>query len=403
MYWAATTVRVRASAPPPPPVVEVAPVVQRTVPVIGEWIGTTEGYVNAQIQPQVSGYLIRQDYREGAYVKKGRVLFEIDPRPFQAALDQAKGQLAQEEAQVANADLNVKRDIPEADGSSSGELTKDFGEVDVKKGSLTMKTKLFVSILVLVSVVPGALAAGAEGETNVHTGSGQLLVTPVEDSASPNVQTDPGVLANDPKQASQDFDSILIAITEKFSGTLAAIADAIKRGELTTDQGREISAQQYQLVQMQFELVSLWREMEEQDSANIPTLQASPDLTQENEAVVVALPFSSLQLNPSMAEYLGLTPSQIDAIQQVMVREQHRLEPLMSQFRITREKFFAIGSERMSESEMKSLADREATVLGKLSVANARRQAKIYKILSPEQQEQVRDLQRTQRTGHDAR
>src|SRR5437899_1817874 len=210
-------------------------------------------------------------------------------------------------------------------------MTKDFGEVDIKKGSLTMKTKLFVSILVLVSVVPGALAAGAEGETNVHTGSGQLLVTPVEDSASPNVQTDPGVLANDPKQASQDFDSILIAITEKFSGTLAAIADAIKRGELTTDQGREISAQQYQLVQMQFELVSLWRGMEEQDSANIPTLQASPDLTQENEAVVVALPFSSLQLNPSMAEYLGLTPSQIDAIQQVMVREQHRLEPLMSQ------------------------------------------------------------------------
>src|SRR5207244_10256664 len=111
--------KVRASAPPLPPVVEVAPVVQRTVPVIGEWVGTTEGYVNAQIQPQVSGYLIRQDYREGAYVKKGRVLFEIDPRPFQAALDQAKGQLAQEEAQeeaqVANADLNVKRDIPEAE------------------------------------------------------------------------------------------------------------------------------------------------------------------------------------------------------------------------------------------------------------------------------------------------
>src|SRR5439155_1545038 len=127
MYWAATTVRVRASGPPPPPVVEVAPVVQRTVPVIGEWVGTTEGYVNAQIQPQVSGYLIRQDYREGAYVKKGRVLFEIDPRPFQAALDQAKGQLAQAEAQVANADLNVKRDIPEAEAHAipQGQLDTD--------------------------------------------------------------------------------------------------------------------------------------------------------------------------------------------------------------------------------------------------------------------------------------
>ena len=105
-----------ASAPAPPaPKVEVTPVIQKDVPVQGEWVGTLEGYVNAQISPQVSGYLIRQDYHEGAFVKKGQVLFEIDPRPFQAVLDQAKGQLAQAEAQMANAELNVKRDIPEAE------------------------------------------------------------------------------------------------------------------------------------------------------------------------------------------------------------------------------------------------------------------------------------------------
>jgi RND family efflux transporter MFP subunit len=106
---------VRAAAPPPPPVVGVAPVIQKDVLLQGEWVGTLEGYVNAQIQPQVSGYLIRQDYHEGALIKKGQLLFEIDPRPFQAALDQAKGQLAQAEAQMANAELNVKRDIPEAE------------------------------------------------------------------------------------------------------------------------------------------------------------------------------------------------------------------------------------------------------------------------------------------------
>jgi membrane fusion protein (multidrug efflux system) len=104
---------VRAAAPPPT-VVEVAPVIQKDVPVQGVWVGTLDGYVNAQIQPQVSGYLIRQDYHEGALVKKGQLLFEIDPRPFQAALDQAKGQLAQAQAQMANADINVKRDVPEA-------------------------------------------------------------------------------------------------------------------------------------------------------------------------------------------------------------------------------------------------------------------------------------------------
>ena len=107
--------KVGAAAPPPAPVVEVAPVIQKDVRVQGVWVGTLDGFVNAQIQPQVSGYLIRQDYHEGAFVKKNQLLFEIDPRPFQAVLDQARGQLAQAEAQMANAELNVKRDIPEAE------------------------------------------------------------------------------------------------------------------------------------------------------------------------------------------------------------------------------------------------------------------------------------------------
>src|SRR5277367_6286494 len=105
-----STGRVRAAAPPPPPVVEVAPVIQKDVLVQGEWVGTLEGYVNAQIQPQVSGYLIRQDYREGGAVKKGQLLFEIDPRTFQAVFDQAKGQLAHQV--TAHLRLNLRVDIP---------------------------------------------------------------------------------------------------------------------------------------------------------------------------------------------------------------------------------------------------------------------------------------------------
>jgi len=105
-----------ASAPAPPArMVEVVAVIKKDVPIEGEWVGTLEGYVNAQIQPQVNGYLIRQNHKEGGLVRKGEVLFEIDPRAFQAALDQAKGQLARAQAQMANADLNVKRDIPEAE------------------------------------------------------------------------------------------------------------------------------------------------------------------------------------------------------------------------------------------------------------------------------------------------
>jgi len=85
---------------PAAPVVEIAPVEQRDVPVYGEWIGTLAGQVNANVKAQVSGYLLSQNYKEGSYVKKGDLLFEIDPRPFQAALDQSKGQLAQAQAQL---------------------------------------------------------------------------------------------------------------------------------------------------------------------------------------------------------------------------------------------------------------------------------------------------------------
>jgi RND family efflux transporter MFP subunit len=86
--------------PPPASVVEVAPVQEKDIPIYGEWIGTLSGQINADIKAQVTGYLLRQNYKEGAYVRKGQLLFEIDARPFQAALDQAKGQLAQAEAQL---------------------------------------------------------------------------------------------------------------------------------------------------------------------------------------------------------------------------------------------------------------------------------------------------------------
>ena len=102
----------QSAASGPPVAVGVVKAIQMDVPVHAEWVATLEGYINAQIQPQVSGYLISQNYKEGSHVHKGDVLFQIDPRPFQAALDQAKGQLAQARAQLYLAEVNVKRDTP---------------------------------------------------------------------------------------------------------------------------------------------------------------------------------------------------------------------------------------------------------------------------------------------------
>jgi len=102
----------QAAAPGIAPDVKVATVEQRDVPIISEWVATLDGYVNAQIQPQVAGYIVQQTYKEGAPVRKGDVLFEIDPRPFQAVLDQAKAQLAQAQAQLGKTKLDVDRDTP---------------------------------------------------------------------------------------------------------------------------------------------------------------------------------------------------------------------------------------------------------------------------------------------------
>jgi len=92
-----------AVTPPPPPEVQVAAVEQRDLPVRHEWIGTLNGLVNAAINAEVTGYLLRQDYAEGSFVHKGQLLFEIDPRPFQAAVDQSAGQFAQVKAQLTQA------------------------------------------------------------------------------------------------------------------------------------------------------------------------------------------------------------------------------------------------------------------------------------------------------------
>jgi membrane fusion protein (multidrug efflux system) len=101
-----------SAAAAPPPNVQIVEVIQRDVPVYHEYLATLDGYVNAQIQPQVSGYLIKQNYLEGAVVGKNQVLFKIDPRPFQAIVDQAKAQVAQAEAQLGKTQLDVQRDTP---------------------------------------------------------------------------------------------------------------------------------------------------------------------------------------------------------------------------------------------------------------------------------------------------
>ncbi|HSB44133.1 MAG TPA: efflux RND transporter periplasmic adaptor subunit [Nitrospira sp.] len=102
-----------ASAPPPPLLkVDVADVIQKDVPIQSEWVGTTDGMVNAVIRAQVTGYLMKRPYTEGSFVKKGDLLFELDPSKFRAILNQAQGDLAKAEAQLLKTKQDVERDTP---------------------------------------------------------------------------------------------------------------------------------------------------------------------------------------------------------------------------------------------------------------------------------------------------
>ena len=114
----------------PPPAVEIVQVEQRDVPLYSEWIGTLDGLVNAEIRAQVTGYLLRQHYTEGSSVRKGQLLFEIDPRPFEAALDQARGELAKAEGQVTQADGQLAQAVAQL---AQAEANQGKTQLDVNR------------------------------------------------------------------------------------------------------------------------------------------------------------------------------------------------------------------------------------------------------------------------------
>ncbi len=130
-----------------PAEVQVVQVQQKDVPIYGEWIGTLDGLVNADVRAQVTGYLMQQGYLEGAFVKKGQLLFQIDQRPFQAALDQAQGQLAQAKATLANAkavqgrtQLDVNRYTPLAKEQAASQQDLDNAIQNNLAALATMET-----------------------------------------------------------------------------------------------------------------------------------------------------------------------------------------------------------------------------------------------------------------------
>lgn len=165
-------------APPPPMPVNVIRVQPTDVPVESEWVGTLDGDVNAQIQPQVSGYLIQQTYREGSAVAKGQVLFEIDPRPFQAVVDQAQAQVDQAKAAFGLTQTNVNRDTPLAQAHAIAQSQLDTDKAQMAQAQATVKSAeatLATAKLNLGFTHVRSLISGIAGQATTQVGN---LVSP---------------------------------------------------------------------------------------------------------------------------------------------------------------------------------------------------------------------------------
>ena len=176
----------KAVAPPPPQEVEVAEVIQKDVPVYQEWVASMDGMVNATILAQVQGYLIKQNYKEGDFVKKGSLLFEIDPRPFQAAVDDARAGMAKQQAVLQTAQANLKRILPLAAANAVSQRDKDnaIGSVQTAEAQVlsaqaqVRKAELDLGFTKIASPIDGiAGAAKAQMGDLVGTPQARELTT----------------------------------------------------------------------------------------------------------------------------------------------------------------------------------------------------------------------------------
>jgi len=163
---------------------------------------------------------------------------------------------------------------------------------------------------------------------------------------------------------------------------------------MSGQQAEEISKERFQVAMMQFQLlVALRANLEREIDRADQTAQRELRPSKKDLSAVVELPFSSLQLNPSLIRYLQLSLFQAAAIQDVMSRERQNIDPMMADLRTTNKKLFRANQQGYTDSkEVRVLATSQATILSRLIVANSRKQAKIYALLNGEQRKKLEHL-----------
>ena len=194
-----------------------------------------------------------------------------------------------------------------------------------------------------------------------------------------------------PRELIAQYESGMTDIGNRMASDLASISEAVQKKELSREQAEDIIGERYQLAMMQFQLLSALHDIAVENLAQSSTAAnasptKSPATQTPNGMVLVSLPFSSFELNPSLAEYLKLDAAQSQAIQRLMSDERRRMEPLMQQLKTTRQRLLTATQQgRYDRDEIRSLANAQARMLTNLITANAQMQTRLYKLLTPEQ------------------
>ena len=196
----------------------------------------------------------------------------------------------------------------------------------------------------------------------------------------------------------RDYELAMASIAGRLSMDLAVISNAVGTEQITSEQGEFASGERYQVVIMQFQLFGALHTILEEDIARTPAVPTEPTPSQGGETVWVAMPFSSLQLNPSLVEYLGLNATQVRSIQSLMDQERPKTKVLMLELRtVSAELGVAIRQSQNNDNEgaAQKLAVTQARLLKQLMRVNLRLQRRIDEVLDPRQRKKLDAFKRT--------
>jgi hypothetical protein len=260
-----------------------------------------------------------------------------------------------------------------------------------------LRTRLVFICLssMIIAVSAPAFAAVQDRTDNVQPLEAVPIAPARGNETLASVLAIPPALPRGPYDRLTDYENGMAAIAQQFSSKLQTIVQGVQSGQLNREQGEQLGGEQYHIARMQFEFLSALHEMLQQDLART-TVGYQPAPSGERDIVMVELPFSSLELTPSLVQYLELRPDQVNAIQQMMADQRRNLEPLMVQMRAARTRLLvATAGGQTNEKEIRALANAQAGMLTKLILANARMQARLYKLLSRKQQRKLDSLKQS--------